>query len=310
MGISGSNTLGYNYSDDTRNQLTQGQQVNQNALSRNLAQWQGQNQTNQAQLAANTTNQGNLWNFQQGMAGIAAGQQTAMGQAGLQAQTAKYNTDVSNAAQQRETQMQTDASRFASQTAADANKYNSDIGLKGIMYPQDLKQSRFGQIFPMFQDAWSKMNGNTTSTASFGGGGGFGGSFGGGAGGGGDVLSKDQIKQQVNAGVAANDSRTSGQMTQMGNRLAGQGYGGKSPLAQALGAQIQGTGMMADSDTQRQVPIDAATLNAQHQVGMAQANAGPAAAAINAQANNYQANLQYQSNQRNALLQALSGLVG
>jgi hypothetical protein len=76
------------------------------------------------------------------------------------------------------------------------------------------------------------------------------------------VYSPQQIQQQVNSTVAGNDQRTAGDIQGIQQSLAGQGYGGSSPLMQALMSQRQAAGAASNAQTRTDLPMRAAEMNA------------------------------------------------
>lgn len=157
------------------------------------------------------------------------------------------------------------------------------------------------------------------------------------------VYSEGQIQQQVNAAVGRNDAKTAGAMRRQTQDLAGRGLGPESPLAMALRNQAMGAGLRAGTDVDRETRMAAAQANADDRLARYQTGAQTDAARFAsdrsaraneygsqvaaqasqygsqaaAQASQYGNNLDYQArmaataaSQRNALLAALSGLMG
>lgn len=126
----------------------------------------------------------------------------------------------------------------------------ANIAARAQTYGQDLKQSRFNQLFPSLQSQIGNLprvgggsGAGPTITAA-------------------PIWNEQQIQQQVNAGVSANDRRTANQNMQMANQMAGRGYASSSPLQQALMSQNSMQNLMANSDLARTTRWDAASGNA------------------------------------------------
>lgn len=76
------------------------------------------------------------------------------------------------------------------------------------------------------------------------------------------IWSADQIQQQVNSGQAANLAGADTQNRDAATRMAGQGFGTRSPLLAALQGATNMQAQAANTDTDRQTRWDAAQGNA------------------------------------------------
>ncbi len=196
-----------------------------------------------------------------------AGLQNQMGIAGIQART-----------QGEVARMQTEAS----------------------MLPARLQQERFGQVFPYLRDALGGTAGDLQSGYR-------------GQGQVGNqptidadnVLSEQQIQQQVNAGRASNDQRTGGAQRALAQRMAARGYGTNSPLAMELGVGLSNQNLAQNSTLERETRYDAAQGNAKQRLGAQTAREGQFASR---QQEDIERN-RVASGRYNALLGALAGLV-
>jgi hypothetical protein len=76
------------------------------------------------------------------------------------------------------------------------------------------------------------------------------------------VYSPQQIQQQVNQAVAANDQRMAGDLQGMSESFAGRGLGADSPLMAALASQRQAANLGANTAARTTLPLEAAKANA------------------------------------------------
>lgn len=130
--------------------------------------------------------------------------------------------------------------------------------------PYELKQQRFNTIWPWLQGQLGGMSKGGPATA------------GGASGQGpditaGPVWNEQQMQQQVNAGKARTDQQTQTAQREASAGAAGRGFGGSSPLVQALQGQLAGQGMAAKSAGEQQTRWNAAQGNAQQTLGSQQA---------------------------------------
>lgn len=255
-----------------------------------MTDFQNQSKLNEAGYA----NQRNLANLNN--AAQFAGQQ-------LQSQTARYATDQNNATQRYGigTQAQTDTYRaqiadatnrylgdqqtglgyFNTNTQAATNKYNTDLAnatnLHGIdtqaqtarrgqdvqlqeaniqadaaKLPYQIKQQQYNQLLPQFQafaaQGYQPGSGQVGTQPAINAG---------------PIWNDAQVQQQVNNQRAVIDATTAGNIQNMQASVAGRGFGGNSPLAQALAANYQGQGLGAAANAEQQTRWNAAQGNAQ-----------------------------------------------
>lgn len=118
------------------------------------------------------------------------------------------------------------------------------------------------------------------------------------------IWSPRQIDQQVNAAKANNAQGADTQVRQAQTKLAGQGFGSKSPLLAALEGNIGQARMAADADVDRGIRWDAASGNAGHVLKGQAANQNAAVAFNNADIERRKTNNQYTT----SLLSILGGL--
>lgn len=78
----------------------------------------------------------------------------------------------------------------------------------------------------------------------------------------GPIWTQSQIAQQVNANQAQNNARAQSQGTTTGQRVAGQGFGSRSPLLAALTGGQQANAAMLNATAAREIPWTAAEGNA------------------------------------------------
>jgi hypothetical protein len=78
----------------------------------------------------------------------------------------------------------------------------------------------------------------------------------------GPIYTPQQINEQVNAGVAGNDSRYQTLMRQLASSNAGRGFGGSSPAMQAQMTQLGIANIGENARTTRELPMQYAQSNA------------------------------------------------
>lgn len=117
----------------------------------------------------------------------------------------------------------------------------------------------------------------------------------------GAVWTPEQVQGQVNAARSGIDASTATQQRQAAQSTAGRGFGGSSPLLQALQSQIAGRGMASSADAERGIRWDAATGNAKHLLASQQA--------AEQQYANRQKEAIDRGSQMSYLLQALSSMI-
>jgi len=174
----------------------------------------------------------------------------------------------------------------------------AQIAAQAQMLPAQLQQQRFGQLFPLLSGMAGGIGGQNPYTI------------------GGQmppapnisangVYSPEQVQQQVNTQRAANDQSTATQQRNMQQGLAGRGYGANSPLAQSLGASMQGQNLATNTANETQTRLGAQQANVQQQFAGQQAQQQQ-------YAQNQQLAIQRAQpffQRQNVLLQALSGMV-
>lgn len=140
----------------------------------------------------------------------------------------------------------------ANRLSGDANRAaDRGVQLELGMAPINFKREVFGQISPLLSGLL------TGSTERVGGQSGAAPSITRGP-----VWTGDQIQQQVNAGQAANQATADTANRATATRLAGQGFGARSPLAAALQSSTAMQTAAANADVDRQTRWDAAQGNA------------------------------------------------
>lgn len=171
--------------------------------------------------------------------------------------------------------------------------HRARIAAQASTLPARLANQRFQQVMPMIQgqlsQALAPIGGQSPPSPGI--------TVG-------PVWSPDQIQQQVNAARASNDATLASRQQQMRQQVAGRGFGSNSPLAQALGVQLQGQNLSANAEAGREIPWQAAQGNAQQLLRSEQARETQFA-------NRQQEDIErrrMQMTQANALLAALAGL--
>lgn len=119
------------------------------------------------------------------------------------------------------------------------------------------------------------------------------------------VYSQQQIQQQVNNTRAQNDTNAASQIRTQQQGLAGRGFGGNSPLAQALSTYTQGQNMATNTNAEQQLRFNSAQANAQQVLAGQQAQQEQYAQNQGLAIQRAQPYFQMQ----NALIAALGGLV-
>lgn len=133
--------------------------------------------------------------------------------------------------------------------------------------PARLAHQRWKTVFPWMQQQFgSLMGGGTGGPTAPGGTGGQQPQINTGP-----VWGQQQIQQQVNAAQGRNNAALAGQQQAMNSNMAARGFGGNSPLAQALGTQMQMQTNAMNSTAAREIPWQSAQANAQHLLGTQQA---------------------------------------
>ena len=165
------------------------------------------------------------------------------------------------------------------------------------IFPAQLQQNRFNQLFPWLQNQFS-----TASSA-----GGMGGAQVGNqpfinTGG---VYTPGQVQQQVNTSQAKTNQTAGGQMQQQRAQTASQGFGANSPLLSALQGATQNNALATNVGNETAIRQGAAQQNAQQQLSGQTAAENQFANRQNEQIKRAQINTGY----RSSLLSALSGLL-
>lgn len=75
------------------------------------------------------------------------------------------------------------------------------------------------------------------------------------------IWNQQQIQQQVNAGIGANDATTASRQRNVQESTAGRGFGSSSPLAYALTGQLDAARLATNADIRRTIPWEAAKAN-------------------------------------------------
>lgn len=143
---------------------------------------------------------------------------------------------------------QANADRLSQQSRADQDRA---VQLQLGMAPINLKRDIFGQVSPLLTGLMSGSNervGGQSAAAP-------------------DinrspVWTADQIQQQVNAGQSANLAAADTQNRDAATKMAGQGFGTRSPLLAALQGATNMQAQAANTDTDRQTRWGAAQGNA------------------------------------------------
>jgi hypothetical protein len=167
------------------------------------------------------------------------------------------------------TQAQAAQKALGAQQAAAGVQEAQTSAAPGLLTAQN-RQSRFNQMFPLVQGAYSALSSQ------------LGGQQGAPGSGGGappkidtsPIWTPSQVQGQVNSGVAANDAQTASNIRSNAQGLAGRGFGGRSPLLSELTAQAQGQGLQANNQVRQAVPFNAAQGNAQQLLAGQQAQQG------------------------------------
>ncbi len=158
----------------------------------------------------------------------------------------RYDTDATNLTRRQGDQLAADSARNGQQL-----QYN--LGQDQLGFQKD----RFGQVFGAVQGqlgggldaAPIRTVGSSAPT---------------------QVLTGDQVQQQVNASRAGLDRRAETQAADAGRSLAGRGFGANSGLGFALGQMARGQAASAGADQEREIRLGAARDNAQQGTAAAQ----------------------------------------
>lgn len=228
-----------------------------------------------------------------------------------QLQQQKLNMEMQMLQQRMQAEREIAAGNNQTQLQISQNSANAS------RYPHTLANSRWGQIFPLFQ---SLMEGGTgTGTGGSGGGNWWSdatstgsGSAAGGSGyipvgtqpkiDAGPIWSDNQINAQVNAQIAANNARTAGQNRRIAQDLGSRGFGSRSPLAMALTNQGNMANMAANAASDRTIRWDAASGNAQQLLNSQKAQEAQFASRQAEQLENQKNQLGYKGSLINALM--------
>lgn len=156
------------------------------------------------------------------------------------------------------------------QLASQALGYQTQKDVAGIqanaaMYPAQLQQQRFSQVFPYLSSALGQassssgqlagqanMTGQPNISAR-------------------PVYTQGDIQQQVNQQQAQNDQSTATQTRKMQGQLAGRGEGANSPLAQALGMGLQNQNLATNTQNAASTRLNSAQANATQRLAGQQA---------------------------------------
>jgi len=192
-------------------------------------------------------------NFANSLGGMTYAGQIASNQA---KQNFGYNKDLAQqgyqsaagiSAANNASQQGMNAANNATQQQGNQLQYQSSI------LGPTLKQQRFNQVLPMFQNELGSLNSTNGGGSQVGtppkitqGG----------------VYTPGQIQQQVNSSRAATDQATAGQVNQMQGQVAGRGFGANSPLAAALGQNMQSQGLATNTANETNTRMTAAQQNA------------------------------------------------
>ncbi len=209
-----------------------------NDISDTLAQISAADRARQFQAQQNAQQYGQ----QRAMLDANLGQQERESQRGLAGQLAGYRTQQAIA-----------------NTQANAAKY-----------PHTLQQGRFDQVFPWLQGQFNNAGGL------------FGQSGYNGQGQVGQqpwisdapVYTPEQIQQQVNAARAHTAASVAGQQRQVEQKMAGQGFGSRSPLATSLAQRMAMKGLSAGTQAENDLRVQAAGENAKQVLGAQAAREG------------------------------------
>ena len=201
------------------------------------------------------------------------------------------NYDREQRGSDRTLAQQLEGQRQAGETGRAQLAYNANI------YPQQLRQSRFDQILPLLRGGLASFLQAGTAP-------------GGASGQGpeitaGPIWTEAQIQQQVNSQRGANDMATAGRIRGSRQDLAGRGYGGNSPLAQALQAQFQGQNLATNTANERETRFNLSRGNAQQLLASQTAREAQNASRQDEDIRRRQQSL----GSYNALIAALGGLV-
>lgn len=171
--------------------------------------------------------------------GIDTGAATDRFLGGLNAETARRGQDQQFALGNRQ---------------ADITSEGNQLQYKAAIAPTELSRDKFNSVFPLLQQTLGsggvgvgRVGGQNTAQPGV--------TVGG-------VYSDGQTQQNVNAARAGVDQQAASQQRQAANKLAGQGFGGRSPLLAAMQQQIAGQAMATGADQERQIRSNASEANA------------------------------------------------
>lgn len=190
-------------------------------------------------------------------------------------------------------------SRLMGQQEEGAN-YRARLAAQTSMYPYQLKQQHWQQVFPLLQ---SQMN------SAGGGAGYFGAPTAGPAISSAPVYNGQQIQQQANLLRSHNEQETGGQVHNMNAQLGARGFANNAPLQQYMTAMYQGQGNAASTEAENNLRFQAAQANAKQVLAGQMAQEEQAANRNRERIQQGSSLLGADTSRHNALLQALAGLV-
>lgn len=222
----------------------------------------------------------------------------------LRMQGADLQTQRDINTQNTEAQKSVAGANIAGQDRASDKQYWGNINTSKIQadaskYPATLKQDRFNQVFPWLQGQFGALSHSLNGDR-----------VGGQSGGSpeisvGPVWNSQQIQGRVNDARASNDATTQTNINNMQQSMGGKGFGSNSPLAQALGVQMQGQNMANNTQAENDLRWNSAQGNAD-QITKTQGLREQQFAARNQEDI---ARRQALYNNQNTLISALSGIV-
>lgn len=191
--------------------------------------------------------------------------QARLQQAQIEQGGANYRTDVTAGTQRygdalgaQTAQRGQDQNYALGNRQADVAQEGNKLQFQAQMAPIEYKRDVFDKIFPMVSGVLSGAGGPGQAV------------------GGsprpqpavtpGGVYSDQQTQERVNAARAGIDQQAASQSRAAATKLAGQGFGGRSPLLAALQQQIQGQAMAAGADAERETRSGAAEANAKQRL--------------------------------------------
>lgn len=184
-----------------------------------------------------------------------------LAEANLNAGTARYGIDVNNATDRYRIGTDAGTARRGQDVSMALGNRQADVAQEGnrLQYeasiaPINWQREKFGTVFPWVQNLVGGLNGSNDRVGgtprdlpgvTVGG-----------------VYSDQDTQQQVNAARAGIDQSAASQGQRAATKLAGQGFGPRSPLLAAMQQQIQGQAMATGADAEREIRHGAATENA------------------------------------------------